>query len=127
MYNLNIIFEDDKKLIVKKMVYCIKCGFKNSDDANFCVKCGVKIELYGEESWEERVEEWGEKFGRRVEKECFGLPHRGIIIGLFIGIFIILAGLSILIGVFIWRWISSLFIIMIGLLIIVAVLRILRR
>lgn len=109
------------------MVYCTKCGLNNSEDANFCVKCGVKINVSPKESWEGRIEDWGEKFGRRVEKECFGLPNRSTLIGLFIGIFIILVGISILIGVFIWRWISSLFIIMIGLLIIVGVLRILRR
>jgi len=32
--------------------------------------------------------------GRRVEDECFGLPHGGAIVGLIIGIAIILWGLT---------------------------------
>ena len=86
------------------MVYCTKCGTKNEEGAGYCVKCGAKL-ISKEESWDKRmekwgeefgkrVEEWGEDFGRRAEKECFGLPHGGIIFGLLIGLIIILVGLS---------------------------------
>ena len=37
---------------------------------------------------------------KRVEDECFGLPHGGAIVGIFIGIVIILVGLTQLFG---WR------------------------
>ena len=109
------------------MVYCTKCGAKNPDEAEYCIKCGVSLEVSREERWERRIEEWGEGFGRRVEKECFGLPWGGTIVGLIIGIFIIIVGISILVGVSIWRLIWSLFIIVIGLLITVGVLRMWRR
>ena len=26
-------------------MYCIKCGTKNLDDANFCIKCGNTLKL----------------------------------------------------------------------------------
>ncbi len=39
-----------------------------------------------------------EKFGKRAEDECFGLPRGGTIFGLFIGVIIILWGLSSLLG-----------------------------
>ena len=104
------------------MVYCTKCGFKNLDDARFCVKCGANLEVLREEGWERRLDEWGEEFGRRVENECFGLSGLGPILGIIIGIFIIIAGISILVGETIWRWIGPSFIIVIGLLIIASVL-----
>ena len=41
-----------------------------------------------------RAEEWGKDFPKRIEKECFGIPHGSTIIGLNIGIIIILIGPS---------------------------------
>lgn len=97
------------------MVYCTKCGTENEEAAVYCVKCGVKLvskdeslekrmEKWGEdfgkraEKWAEefgkRAEEWGNNFGRRTERGCFGLPHGGIIFGLFIGAIIIIVGVS---------------------------------
>ena len=113
--------------MVNKMVYCTECGFKNLDDAKYCTKCGAVLHVYREERWEKRLEEWGEGFGKRVEKECFGLRRGGIIVGLFMGIFIIIVGISILVGASIFRWIWSFFIIMIGLLITIGALRILQK
>lgn len=54
------------------------------------------------------------KSGRRVESECFGLPHGGAIVGLFIGVIIILWGLSQLPGLLpidfnFWPWIIIVF------------------
>ena len=56
------------------MVYCYKCGKKNEDDADYCIKCGVflaKISSF-EENLEKFAEEIGrkaEQFGKRVEKK----------------------------------------------------------
>jgi len=66
------------------MVYCTKCGTKNEDTALVCIKCGASLETGTYES--RRYER------RRAESECFGLPHGGIIFGLFIGIIILLWG-----------------------------------
>lgn len=66
------------------MVYCTKCGTKNEDTALVCIKCGASLETGTYES--RRYER------RRVESECFGLPHGGIILGLVIGVLILLWG-----------------------------------
>ena len=87
------------------MVYCTKCGTKNAEVAEYCVKCGAKLGVSQEETWDKRMEkwgeefgkraeEWGEDFGKRTEKECFGLPHGGLILGLFIGVIVILVGVT---------------------------------
>ena len=70
---------------VKKMVHCVKCGTDNHKDAEFCNKCGSN--LY------QRTED--ECFGnKRKEDECFGLPRGGAIFVLFVGIFIIIWGIT---------------------------------
>jgi uncharacterized membrane protein YvbJ len=66
-----------------RMVYCVKCGTKNEDDAKVCSKCGAA--LY---STEERPE-----YYKRMEDECFGIPRGGTFVGLAIGVIILLAGL----------------------------------
>ena len=108
------------------MVFCSKCGTKNDDSAEYCVKCGSKLKVSMEKSLEERIEKgaeefgkraeaWGENFGKRAEQECFGLPHGGTIFGLIIGLIIILVGVTSLAGVDIDFW--PLIIIIFGLLI----------
>ena len=56
------------------MVYCVKCGAKNPDDAAICSQCGKPV--------------MGVERGRtrREDEMCFGLPHHwgGILVGLFI-------------------------------------------
>jgi hypothetical protein len=95
------------------MVTCNKCGTKNEENAVYCVKCGAKLvskeetwdkrmEKWGEdfgkraEKWGEefgkRAEEWGDSFGRRADRGCFGLPYGGVIFGLLIGAIVILIG-----------------------------------
>ena len=66
------------------MVYCTKCGTKNEEDAVVCVKCGAS--LVARPAWRRER--------RRPEKECFGLPYGGAIVGLIIGVIIIVAGIS---------------------------------
>ena len=66
------------------MVYCTKCGAKNPDDAKVCSQCGAP--LYATRSERER-------YYRRYEDECFGIPRGGAIVGLAIGLIILFAGL----------------------------------
>ena len=70
--------------MVKKMVYCTKCGTKNDDDAKFCVNC--KEPLTSTQTTRHKRQQ--------KESDCFGLPHGGSIAGLVIGLLIILWGLT---------------------------------
>ena len=65
------------------MVHCVKCGADNPDEAEFCNKCGSQLYTTGES-----------KHHKRMEKECFGLPRGGSIFALFIGLIIILWGVT---------------------------------
>jgi uncharacterized membrane protein YvbJ len=65
------------------MVHCVKCGTENPDDSKFCTKCGAQLYVTRES-----------EHYRRVEKECFGLPHGGVIFGAVIGIIIVLFGFA---------------------------------
>lgn len=66
------------------MVYCVKCGTKNPDDARVCSQCGASLQPIREER---------ERYYRRYEHECFGIPRGGAIVGLAIGVIIVIAGL----------------------------------
>jgi len=68
------------------MVYCVKCGAKNSDDIKVCAQSEVSLYSTGER------EDY-----RRVEDECFGIPRRSSVASLVFGIIIILVGLSLFI------------------------------
>jgi uncharacterized membrane protein YvbJ len=70
------------------VVYCPKCGTKNEDTAEFCVKCGASLQTgtYASRRYERR----------RAEQECFGLPHGGAIVGIAIGLVILLWGVFLL-------------------------------
>ena len=122
------------------MVYCAKCGVKNSDDATFCVKCGENLASSKEKwEWERRVEEWGEDVGKRAEKwgkqmerefkdECFGLPHGGAIVGIIFGIIILILGFALLANINIWNYLGPIAAIIVGILIITGVAyRLIRR
>jgi len=58
------------------MGYCIKCGAKLSDKAEFCTKCGTQIkssddpkkEIKDKKSIEEKIEETAEEIGKKTEK-----------------------------------------------------------
>ena len=68
------------------MVYCPKCGTQNEDAAQYCVKCGANLQTgtYASRTYERK----------RMEQECFGLPHGGAIFGLVIGIIILIWGIT---------------------------------
>jgi len=107
------------------MVYCPKCGAKNEEDAKYCVNCGAA--LYLEEKKEKRG---GPCFGepeRRVEEECFGLPHGGAIAGAVFGVFIIIIGIAIAFGQDVGRLIGPFVLIVVGLLVILGAIYALRR
>ena len=84
------------------MVYCTKCGTKNLDDAKVCSQCGASLYAIGEREGQGRVEDecWGTRRQgepyRRMQYECFGIPRGGVIVGIAIGLFIVLAGILIL-------------------------------
>ena len=66
--------------------------------------------------------------GKGAENACFGVRRSGEMLGLIIGIFIILWGISILLREPIWQWIGPYFVMVIGLLIIARSLsRVLRK
>ncbi len=109
------------------MIYCQKCGKKNVNNAKHCIECGAPISTikrkekredtcFGEP--EKRVEEeykW-------VEEECLGITHGREIVGIVVGVFIILIGLSIALTLHIGRWIFAYLLFVIGLLIIFGVI-----
>jgi UDP-N-acetylmuramyl pentapeptide phosphotransferase/UDP-N-acetylglucosamine-1-phosphate transferase len=72
------------------LVYCSKCGTKNEEGAEFCVKCGAS--LTAPSAW--RSERGRREKGEKQEQQCFGLPHGGAIVGIIIGIIVILVGIS---------------------------------
>ena len=112
------------------MVICSKCETKNEDDAVYCVKCGAKLEVSREESWEKRMEKWGEDFGRSAERwgEGFGrqaekeVLNVGVIFGIIIGSAMILAGIAWFSGMEVTRYFWSIIIIVFGLLVLAGVI-----
>ncbi len=100
------------------MVYCSKCGAKNSDDAKACTQCGASLYPGVEPT---------RRYERQREEECFGLPGGGAIAGIIFGIIIILAGLSWFLGFDFWENFGFILIIILGVLILAGALYRLRR
>jgi ribosomal protein L40E len=48
------------------MLYCYKCGKKNDEDAEHCIKCGTN--LYKSNRFEENLEKFAKEIGERAEK-----------------------------------------------------------
>ena len=72
------------------MTYCIKCGAKLPEKAEYCTKCGTQIkssdepkkEIKDKKSIEEKIEETAEyigkraeQFGKRIEKNADGVGY----------------------------------------------------
>jgi len=90
------------------MVYCTKCGTQNPDDAANCSKCGAPL----------NPAPYREYRRSRVEDDiCFG--GRSHIWGIIIGLFIVMIGVSTLLGGNIWDKVWPMFIILIGAIIVV--------
>ncbi len=91
------------------MVYCTKCGAENEDDAINCKSCGESLkETYTSRRYRRQ---------RRDDDLCFG-PRGGSWIGLFIGLMIVLAGLSELLPSVSWDRLWPIPVILLGLLIV---------
>jgi hypothetical protein len=108
---------------------CPKCGTTNEETAKYCIKCGAKLDGAKDETWDKRMEKWGEEFGKRAEewgdnfgrrtdRGCFGLPHGGLVFGLLIGAIVILVGIfALMSGIETLRYFWPLLIIVFGVLI----------
>ena len=90
------------------MVYCTKCGAKNPDDAVVCARCGASLETGTYVS---------RRYERRSEGECFELPWGSAIVGVIVGLIIIFAGLSWLLGFAFWKIFWPLIVIIFGILV----------
>lgn len=106
------------------MVYCHNCGTKNTDDSEFCSKCGEPLkdvrDYEGRHHRRERHHrEKDACFGSdRDGNECFGLPHGNLIGPLIAGLVLILIGVSSIYGFDIWEVFWPVLIVIIGILII---------
>jgi uncharacterized membrane protein YvbJ len=68
------------------VAYCPKCGTKNEDTADVCIKCGAILQTGTVVT---------RRYARRkAEQECFGLPHGGAIAGIVIGVIILIWGIT---------------------------------
>jgi uncharacterized membrane protein YvbJ len=75
------------------MVYCSKCGTENSDEAEVCSNCGASLKTPTFTRARRR---------RRDDDICFGSTGGMNWFGLFIGIMIILVGITSLLGDTYW-------------------------
>jgi hypothetical protein len=74
------------------MVYCSKCGTLNPDDANVCSKCGEPLHpAAGQEAY-------GPQWGRRHYRDEYCARRGSGWGGLFVGIIIIVVGLTLLLS-----------------------------
>ena len=89
------------------MVYCTKCGTQNPDEAANCSNCGASLNPAPYKEY------------RRYRSEddiCFG--GRNYIWGILIGLFIVMIGVSSLLGGNIWDKVWPIFIILVGVVIV---------
>jgi len=107
------------------MVYCVKCGAKNEDDAVVCVKCGASLQTgaYLSRRYERR----------HAEEECFGIPRGGAVVGLIFGVIIVVFGLTLFLNrvygwsIDIWGIMWPLIVIIFGILVLLGALYRFRR
>ena len=110
------------------MVYCVKCGAKNEDDAEVCVKCGAPLHTLKRAPTRKGDTCFGPREGKRVEEECFGLPYGGAIFGVIFGVIILILGIvwvvsSLLdITIDVWEYFGPFMVIVVGILIIACVI-----
>jgi len=101
------------------MVYCQKCGAENTDEADFCKKCGAPLAPI--------KRTWRQKYGTRAEEECFGVTGGGAICGIIIGIIIVVLGFSLVIQTNFLFLIGPLIGLLVGFLILICALNSIRR
>jgi ribosomal protein L40E len=104
-----------------QMVYCVKCGAKNEEDAEVCVKCGAPLHAPKRAATRREDNCFGPRGEKRFEEECFGLPYGGAIVGLIFGVIILVFGFAWLTGIDMWEHIGPIMVIIVGILIIAGV------
>jgi tetrahydromethanopterin S-methyltransferase subunit E len=62
-----------------------------------------------------------------MDKECFGLPYGGAIVGLIFGLIVVIIGLAVLTGFEIWSYLWAVIIVIVGVLVIAGALYGMRR
>ncbi len=101
------------------VVYCQKCGTENTEEADFCKKCGAPLAPV--------KRTWREKYGDRAEEECFGVTGGGAIIGILAGLIVVVFGLALILQIQIWMLIGPLVGIIVGFVILICALNSIRR
>ena len=81
----------------------------------------------GTEQFGRRAEKWGQEFGRQAEEDCFGLAKNTALIGLVIGIFIVIAGILLFIGIQFLRIFGPIILLTFGILILIAAIKTLTK
>jgi|AGCH01.1.fsa_nt_gi hypothetical protein len=74
------------------MPYCQNCGTKNEPGVENCVNC--QQPLY--DTRRRRTRRDGCYGEERPEQECFGLPHGGIIVGIFFGLLLLIVAVGLI-------------------------------
>jgi hypothetical protein len=74
------------------MPYCQNCGTKNEEGVQVCINC--REPLY--DTRRRRTRRDGCYGEERPEQECFGLPHGGIIVGIFFGLLLLIVGVGLI-------------------------------
>jgi hypothetical protein len=74
------------------MPYCQNCGTKNEEGVQVCINC--REPLY--DTRRRRTRRDGCYGEERPEQECFGLPHGGIIFGIFFGLLLLIVGVGLI-------------------------------
>jgi hypothetical protein len=99
--------------------FCSRCGKENLDDAAFCTSCGAPMASSHERHFRRE---------RRRDAEYFIAPRGGGIVGIVFGIFLIFAGMSLYAG-WVWNWtvVGAGFLLLLGVLIVIAALYFRRR
>ena len=99
--------------------FCTKCGKENLDYAAFCTSCGASMAASHERRFRR---EW------RRDQEYFIAPMGGSIAGIVFGIFLIFAGMTLYAGwVCNWSLVGAIFLLLLGVLIVIAALYFRRR
>lgn len=101
------------------MVYCQKCGTENTDEADFCKKCGAPLAPVRRP--------WREKYGVRAEEECFGISGGGAICGIIGGLIVLVIGFALVFQIHIWFILGPLIGLIVGFLILICALNSIRR
>jgi hypothetical protein len=99
--------------------YCNRCGKDNLDDAAYCINCGAPLTVTsGRRARRER----------RRDEEWFIVPRGGSIAGIVFGLFLIFIGVALYAGwSFSWTLVGAAFLLLLGVLVVIAALYMRRR